>query len=176
MNETMVANWNAKVSKGDTVYHLGDFAFARDYQTVEKWAKRLNGHIHLIQGNHDGKEVRRARCWAWTGHYKEIKIGGQKIILFHYAQRTWNGSHRGSWMLYGHSHGTLKRDWQVKSFDVGVDVHNFTPLSFEEVEKQMALHRKIPQDHHGRGISESTESQPRPPEASAPPTTGPQHP
>lgn len=47
--------------------------------------------------------------------------------------RTWNGSHRGIWQLYGHSHGNLSDDEAALSFDVGVDCHNFYPVSYEEV-------------------------------------------
>lgn len=28
--------------------------------------------------------------------------------MSHYAMRVWNQSHKGSWMLHGHSHGTLE--------------------------------------------------------------------
>lgn len=174
MNEDMVSKWNEKVSNKDIVYHLGDFAFARDYKEVERIAQRLNGNIHLIQGNHDGKEIRRARCWGWLGHYKEVKVEDQKIILFHYAQRTWNGVHRGSWMLYGHSHGTLARDYKVKSFDVGVDNWDFKPLSFEEVKVQMQSHNRIPPDQ--RGWEQPNVEKERPQEASVPQETDQQHP
>ncbi len=67
--------------------------------------------------------------------YKELNVEGQKIILFHYGLRTWHHDLRGSWHLYGHSHDKLPP--YGKSFDVGVDSWNFTPLSFEDVKREM---------------------------------------
>ena len=43
MDETLIANWNAVVRNGDTVFHLGDFAFCRETNAVERLLKRLNG-------------------------------------------------------------------------------------------------------------------------------------
>jgi calcineurin-like phosphoesterase family protein len=59
------------------------------------------------------------------------------IVLFHYALREWNASHWGSYHLYGHSHGTLPDIDTSLSFDIGVDCHNFYPLSYEEVKAIM---------------------------------------
>ena len=56
-------------------------------------------------------------------------------MLAHYAQRTWHGAFRGSWHLFGHSHGNLGP--YLKSIDVGVDVHNFLPVSFSERKQRM---------------------------------------
>ena len=59
--------------------------------------------------------------------------GERFIVLFHYAMRVWNASHYGTWHLYGHSHGDLPDDETSLSFDVGVDCHNFYPLSYSDV-------------------------------------------
>ena len=157
MDDTIVERWNAKVGKNDIVYHLGDFCWARYAHEVESYLSRLKGSTHLILGNHDHRPTRKAKGFASIEHYREIKVNDQKIILFHYAMRTWNGSfHKEgrlpSWMLYGHSHGTLMRNWQVKSFDVGVDVWNFTPLSYDEIEEQMKLHKAKPTDRFSAEI------------------------
>jgi calcineurin-like phosphoesterase family protein len=40
--------------------------------------------------------------------------------------------------LYGHSHGDLADDETSLSFDIGVDCHDFYPLSYEEVKAIMA--------------------------------------
>ncbi len=42
---------------------------------------------------------------------------------------------RGSWHLYGHSHSMLPPFG--KSFDIGVDSWDYTPLSYEQVKKEM---------------------------------------
>jgi calcineurin-like phosphoesterase family protein len=49
--------------------------------------------------------------------------------------RTWHRSHYNAWLLYGHSHGRLPPIG--KSWDVGVDNNNFTPISFEQVKDIM---------------------------------------
>ena len=48
MDEALIANFNERVKPGDTVYHLGDFSFAKDPARV---FRRLNGTIHLVLGN-----------------------------------------------------------------------------------------------------------------------------
>ncbi|WP_237730162.1 hypothetical protein [Chryseobacterium gleum] len=86
----------------------------------------------MIKGNHEGAALTYPKRFTSIRDYHELKIdepdnsnGKQKIILFHYAMRTWNDSHRGVWQLYGHSHGTLPDDEKALSFDVGVDCHIF---------------------------------------------------
>ncbi|WP_372367868.1 phosphoesterase [Candidatus Uabimicrobium sp. HlEnr_7] len=149
-DEQLIANWNTCVSKGDRVYHLGDFSFGNeDY--IEKILARLNGDIHLIKGNHDRNlRALEKRC-IWVKDYFELKVKdngqNQKIILLHYALRVWNASHYGSWHLYGHSHATLADDPLALSIDVGIDAvalwhandenicKRYRPISFDEVKE-----------------------------------------
>lgn len=148
MDEKLIENWNARVGRGDEVYHIGDFSLAKDGKKIPEYRKCLNGQIHLIYGNHDQKRLKFLVGFQDLKPYKEIKVGDQKIILMHYAFRTWNGAHRGAWNLHGHSHGSLKRDFTMKQFDVGVDVWNFAPISYEEVAEEMKKHVFVPVDHH----------------------------
>lgn len=154
MNEAMIANWNAVVRPGDLVYHLGDFAFC-DAERSVKIAKRLHGQRYLVFGNHD-KKLRKDHLfleqWIWSKELAEIKVGDQKIVLCHYALLTWNGSHRGSWSLHGHSHGSLREDSHALRTDigVGVDCWSYTPVSFEALQKHMARKEYQSIDHHGR--------------------------
>ena len=48
----IIDNWNKVISEGDTVLHLGDFAFKKVEETIEK----LNGNIIMVLGNHDGNK------------------------------------------------------------------------------------------------------------------------
>lgn len=117
--------------------------------TPRDYRRRLNGRIHFIRGNHD-KGIEQFRdCFEWLKDYNEITVEGQKIVLMHYAMRVWNRSHHGSWMLYGHSHGSLPDDPHARSLDVGVDCHGFKPVSFNELKRLMAKKHWQPIDHHG---------------------------
>lgn len=131
MNETLISNWNSKVSKSDKIYHLGDFSFGRDNtkESAQAIFDRLNGDKHFILGNHDHIVP---KGWSSVQNYKEIKVEGYDITLMHYAMRTWNHSHTGSWHLFGHTHGKLVDNGSL-SFDVGVDCFKYYPVSFLEV-------------------------------------------
>jgi calcineurin-like phosphoesterase family protein len=137
MHEVIVRNWNNVVTKNDIVYFLGDFAFRMssiDY--MREIFNSLNGSKYLICGNHDkNNKVPNSLDWAdiWDTH--TIKVEGKHIFLSHYPHRSWPGSVHGSWHLYGHSHGSMEN--YGKSMDVGVDTHNFTPYSFNEVKRVM---------------------------------------
>lgn len=150
MNEELIKRWNEKIGENDIVYHLGDVSLGKPDVTKDI-LDRLNGKIHLIKGNHEYSALRVSDRFEWIKDYHELSIededathGKQKIILFHYAMRTWNASHHGVWQLYGHSHGTLSDDENALSIDVGVDCHNFYPISYEEVKELMKKKKWIP--------------------------------
>jgi calcineurin-like phosphoesterase family protein len=133
MNETIISRWNEIVTRGDLVYHLGDFSWSNG----EYFKNRLLGNIILIKGNHDKDALRIKTKFAGIYDLKDIRYGEISITLCHYAMRVWNKSHFNAWHLFGHSHGTLAG--QGKSMDVGVDSHGFTPISIEQVEKYIEL-------------------------------------
>lgn len=147
-NEVLINNWNSVVKPEDFVYHLGDFCFKDN--DFDKYFNQLNGQIIFVEGNHD-KVARKHRdkFFEYWRQYKEVKINEQRITLCHYALRVWNKSHWGSWHLYGHSHGSLPDDPHARSFDVGVDCHNYYPISFDRVKEIMDSKLWQPIDHHG---------------------------
>ncbi len=143
MNQVLIQRWNEKIKVGDDVYHLGDFGLTNKDQLTEI-IDQLNGNIHLIKGNHEGSALQLTKKFQWVKDYYELKVkdpdlknGVQRIILFHYAMRVWRGDYRGTWHLYGHSHGNLPDKKDQLSFDIGVDSHNFYPLSYQEVKAIM---------------------------------------
>lgn len=156
MNERMIEEHNYTVKVSDTVYFLGDFSFSDERKSREV-LRRLNGQKHLILGNHDKGIRANVKSFLGTGlfstiqDYKEIRVDGQSIILFHYGCRVWNKSHHSSWLLYGHSHGSLPPFG--KSVDVGVDakfIHNeYRPTEFGEVKTFMSTREHEAVDHHG---------------------------
>jgi calcineurin-like phosphoesterase family protein len=150
MTETIINNFNSCVKPKDTVYLLGDVCFLPRKKVLET-LYRFNGKIHLIYGNHD-KQLRSIireleeddKPIPFKSHqdYKEISVNGQKIVLMHYAMRCWNNQHRGAWQLYGHSHNNLPELPNLLSMDVGVDAHEYRPISFDQVKAHMDLKLK----------------------------------
>ena len=144
MNKVLINRWNEKIKPEDEVYHLGDFALMKDKEKLTEIIDKLNGTIFLIKGNHEGSALTVSKKFKWIKDYHELKVkdpecknGVQRIILFHYAMRVWRGDYRGTWQLYGHSHGNLPDKEDLLAFDIGVDCHNFSPLSYNEVKAIM---------------------------------------
>lgn len=144
MNASLINNWNNKVQSQDHVYVLGDFAMDRN---PSRFLYQLNGTKTLILGNHD-KNMKLEDGWIEVVPYKEIYHNKQFIVMSHYSFRVWNKMHYGSYMLYGHSHGSLPDDPTALSIDVGVDCHNYEPISFEEIERIMRKKTPKSKDHH----------------------------
>lgn len=153
MHEVLVEKWNEHIKPGDIVWVLGDFA--QGPSSIEpdliNIFKRLNGEKFLIRGNHDMRnDVVKRLPWRWQGGLRSIKINNQYIFLSHYAMRVWNKQGHSSWNLYGHSHGNLIDDPNLLAIDVGVDAHDYAPISFEDISKIMSQKTWVPpQDHHG---------------------------
>ena len=123
MDEAMAARWNETVGADDEVWHLGDFA--RTERRMTELLPRLNGRKHLILGNNDPAGM-DASGWESIAAYAEITLADRLLVLCHYPFRSWNGMHRGSVNLHGHSHGRLKP--LPRQFDVGVDVRDYRPV------------------------------------------------
>ena len=151
MDEIIIQRWNEKVKEDDLVFHLGDFALGKEDECL-KVLQRLNGHKVLIKGNHEKSVMKKSynRDEFDGGIYEllEVKVNDEEVsnefqdlILCHYTMLTWNKSHRGSWQLFGHVHGGLSNKGVIKhhpnQMDVGVDCHNFYPISYQEVKEQI---------------------------------------
>lgn len=160
MDRTMIERWNQVVRPDDTVWVLGDVAFYKDTARTTSLIARLPGKKHLVWGNHDKQLRKDAQFKAQflsVNDMTETTVqdpdgygGNQKIVLCHYALRTWNKSHFGSWSLYGHSHGSLPDDPHSLSVDIGVDCWDFMPVSYDQVKDRMKRKTFKPIDHHDR--------------------------
>jgi calcineurin-like phosphoesterase family protein len=161
MDEILIKNWNSVVQPGDITYVVGDLCLARPEYGISR-IRRMNGQKILIEGNHDNDkgclDNQEFRDLFTEIHpILEIEVPDkdafngkhQRITLCHFAMRVWNKSHRGAWHLYGHSHGTLPDDPNMLSMDVGADVHNYTPISYNQVKALMKKKTWKAVDHHG---------------------------
>jgi calcineurin-like phosphoesterase family protein len=149
MNLELVNRHNEKVGDHDIVYHLGDFAFQyKGCTPVKKILASLNGQQHIfIRGSHDdwykqakfGYDVKPHDMLDLKKH--PLAAFGEtlptRIIMCHYALRTWAASSYNSWNIHGHSHGHM--DPIGKQLDVGVDNFDYYPVSLEQVTKIMSM-------------------------------------
>ncbi len=135
MDRTMIEGWNAVVRKDDTVIHCGDFAHRADTHKLWNYFERLNGKKILVRGNHDGPET-LALPWASQHDILCASIDSTRVVICHYAMRTWPGVRKGTLMLYGHNHGRLPGNQQ--SMDIGVDVMGFAPVRLNTIKARLA--------------------------------------
>ncbi|MBQ9310150.1 MAG: metallophosphoesterase [Bacteroidales bacterium] len=159
MNDELVRRWNETVPPDGIVFHLGDFAFGGPKQWNDVLS-RLNGHIYLILGNHDMKQVRQGFMGRFVHVTQQmtIRVGGQPIVLNHNPFLCYGGSYRNVWQLFGHVHsGPLSDQGKdigrlsvlfPRQYDVGVDNNDFRPVSFNEIkaiiEGQVKIHHPSP--------------------------------
>lgn len=159
MDQALIDLWNSVVGVRDHVFHLGDFSFHKPDRTLEILGC-LNGIKYLVRGNHDRNNLNTTCLAMFDGgveHYHEITVGSQLIVMSHYAFRSWNGVHHGSWNLHGHSHGSLSPIG--KQLDVGVDVGKlYRPLSYDKIAEDMSTKKFVRTDHHGGVKTNSLDS------------------
>lgn len=132
MEELLVQAWNDTVRPNDTVFHLGDITGGSD---PAPYLRRLNGRIKVIMGNHDSyRLMRRALQEGLITGYVDtdyVRWNHERFWLSHYPHRAWRKSNKGSFHLYGHTHGDYPG--VGRSMDVGVDAIGFAPISIDEV-------------------------------------------
>lgn len=130
MDAAIIAAWQAVVGPEDEVWHLGDFAVGRQVDAAGLLAA-LPGRKHLVTGNNDPDSITTQPGWASVQPYSELVLDGTRLVLCHYAFRTWRDMGRGAWNLHGHSHGRLKK--LPRQVDVGVDAWQFRPVTLAEI-------------------------------------------
>lgn len=123
MNKVLVENWNNMVKPEDTVYHLGDFGDItyRDY---------LNGRIVLLVGNYELKDYTFSELNSYFDVLEnptELNIENNQFYLVHEPI----DQHPYKFSLFGHIHKLQMV--KLNGLNVGVDCHNFKPISLDEV-------------------------------------------
>lgn len=113
MHDYILKRWNARVTNADTVYILGDIALRGSNGPLIGLVAQLKGKKVLIKGNHDDvRDYRYAMLFDEIVDYKELteNVNGkaQKLVLSHYPILMWNGQHRGTILLYGHTHNSVE--------------------------------------------------------------------
>lgn len=155
MNSDLIKNWNSRITKEDIVYFLGDFSWAKKYETYTIINQLNFKRLNFVYGNHDfpirqiQREVSNHRCgwpfWnslTFLGDYAEAKIDNQWIVMCHYPLVTWNKKAYGGIHLNAHCHNNMfasRKEGKClgKILDVGVDGNNYFPYEFSEIRSIM---------------------------------------
>lgn len=149
MDEILIQNHNKLVKPEDHVIFLGDFGFyGRGHdakEMIKDRIKSLNGYKFIFEGNHDPdfssllSSGCKVICLIKQNSIYELTRTLKKPapVLCHYPMISWNRSFHGSFHLHGHTHGTVPFDPKIRRLDVGVDVHSYSPISWEEIEAKL---------------------------------------
>lgn len=151
MNEALVHNWNKVIEDGDSVYIVGDLCMGQFAESI-KYVHRLKGRKILVPGNHDRvhpvypcKPHKRAE---FRKMYEDaglviaplmIAFASLRICHFPYEGDS-HGEDRyvdqrptddGALLIHGHVHDQWRE--RGRQYNVGVDVHDYSPVPLERV-------------------------------------------
>jgi calcineurin-like phosphoesterase family protein len=127
---------------------------------TERVTDQINGHKHLVWGNHDSKLVdfyKASGLFETVTKYAEVIYSKKRLVLFHAPIAEWENGHHGAIHLHGHTHGNFDYERAGLSnkriLDVGWDNSKeafgfYGPISFEQVESYMEGRESI--THHGQ--------------------------
>lgn len=149
----IIKKWNNKVEKTDDVFILGDLMLGDNEQGMKK-IEQLNGHLHIILGNHDSQTrielYKQLPNVVEVKYAKVIKVSKQHYYLSHYPTICSNYNdkpyHNHMINLYGHTHQQTNFFEMCGAenpfmYHVGVDSHDCYPVSIEKIDKD--IHKKI---------------------------------
>lgn len=119
----IVNTWNAVVTKNDTVYCLGDFAFTMESL---KTVRELNGRKILVRGNHDKLDTQ-----AYLSVFKQVigTIKYKDVWLSHFPVHP--QELRGRFNIHGHVHTNTVPD--PRYFNACVDNIGFAPMLYLDI-------------------------------------------
>lgn len=129
----IVRQWNSVVSKNDLVYVLGDVCFDK---TKLPLLKRMKGNKHLILGNHDEFSLETYKPYfnKIHGFMKYKGVAWLSHAPIHPDEL------RGKWNIHGHVHHKTLPDYRY--INVGVEVLDGKPISWDELQVIMSIRRE----------------------------------
>ena len=139
-DEALLDAINTRVAEDDLLWIVGDFCWGGLAEAMRYRNRIRCRSVFLVWGNHDRRDIRPA--FTDTIEQGMIEVAGKEIWLNHYPMRSWNKAFHGSWHVYGHVHGRLRREDEANRAmlvkDVGVDACDYRPWSFDELCAYMA--------------------------------------
>lgn len=133
MDAEMIERWNAAVSPGDLVVHLGDFALASRARITDL-VDALNGRKVLLLGNHDRSATAMRSCGFDEVHKGCYEVEGLRCV--HDPSEADARASPGETTLCGHVHDLWAESTRpdgARLINVGVDVRGFRPVALHDI-------------------------------------------
>ena len=151
MNERLIAEINMRCKPEDTLVHVGDAVTKGVAKGVEglrlKWAdyrKLIHCNVVMVTGNHDRQNKTKTVC-----DHMVCQVGPQRAFVTHYPSDSethdpflidWVAE-SCNFVVCGHvherwkfkMHGVTHGKPPLLNVNVGVDQHNYRPLSDDEL-------------------------------------------
>jgi len=151
MNNTIIHHFNERVKESDRCYIIGDLNFksgsgrgeGEPKKPKELFSQLICKNIIIIEGNHDkdGRNGFKAQIQSLV-----INYGGTKMNLVHNPD---HADFRYKINLVGHVHGKWRIERRFDAYNrftdcinVGVDVWNFYPVSWDEINSRYIRWKK----------------------------------
>ena len=136
MANTLIKNHNNLVTPDDEVWDLGDFTMvgSGQRQAIETTIQKLNGHRHLILGNHDRFDPFTYVNMGYTSVHTAIPLYTKDytFILCHDPSVYDCVKDKGI-LLCAHVHKLFKCLPEQRVINVGIDVWDYKPVSLDQI-------------------------------------------
>jgi calcineurin-like phosphoesterase family protein len=145
MNDTIISNHNSLVAPSDTVYFLGDIILGQRHE-VDAILPQLNGHKHLIIGNHDKRNKR-----ILSEHFQTMvtqaffeEIGGLKNVFLCHNHRSSVVPDGTEVVLHGHIHGHRLFEYRdgILFINLSMEVWDYHPVSTEQIAEFISVYKR----------------------------------
>lgn len=169
MNSTIISNWNEVVGYDDVVLFGGDLAMTKPEKAIE-YARKLNGNMVILSGNHDDFDKWRTPYPVLESEYFDYNYFGEKYEFYYthwpprYNSKTERKDSRvqphytkppewfDNWVIHGHTHNNDLKNFpfinnEEKTINVSSEVINYTPLEINDLIKIIQLDNRYETIH-----------------------------
>lgn len=147
MSRAFIVNYNRVVPPDGICIWVGDSFFCPK-SVAKAIMRKLNGKKILVMGNHDKNMFQMMRLgFDFACYSLKLNIGHKPVTVCHYPWRhNYDPNYkyydrcpiqqltaREEWLIHGHVHN----EWKINDnmINVGVDVWNYTPVPYKEIER-----------------------------------------
>lgn len=127
MNNTLVVNYNRDCTEDDTLYFIGDVSLTKHPDKLARYLRRIRPRKVLILGNHDDMKPFRYLDIGFDSVHTSLEVNG-RILVHDPAVATIMPLKT---FITGHVHNLFVKS--ANAINVGVDVHDFRPVSEERL-------------------------------------------